>query len=490
MGSGFVTGTLRSLSGLARDRRVVWLTLLGLNGFIYLIPLQDASRVFILAALSLLSALIPLLLMRPIKQMDLFDIGGWFAVYYFGLFGLRALYDMAYGSPFAAFVGDGQWTYRLSQALFLGNTGILCFWAGYSGETARRAVDRIGTVQVLPKDWALTNGRRVVWSSLLLGWSARYAMVVRQAGSPGVWLVADKYRMLAESQGITYFMLLGELGTVAVLGSLLLWRRFGESRDLAFFLVAALLDLAYRLVSGSRAFAFFLLLQIMVALYLSKEISWKRTLRYAALCGGAVLLGIAMYPVLSAFRAGLTSNESTVSSLFIESPANLFQRVWSRQHGLDVVAVIMDGVPARVPYMRGYEVFLISIAWIPRALWEGKPVVSLGKILRETFFPTMFHEGTAVATTIPGALYWECGWVAVLAGMYGLGVSLRALRAFLDVTRHGLSAILVMATIFPWFVLAAEQNLVSLVTRHIPLGVLTGIVAFLMGTRGRKSVTG
>lgn len=489
MKSGSVTETLRSLPGPARGRRVAWLILLCLNGFIYLIPLGDASRVFILAGLSLLSAVVPFLLMRPIRQMDLFDIGGWFAMYYFGLFGLRALYDMAFGSPFAAFVGDGAWTYRLSQALFLGNTGLLCFWAGYCGETARRVVGRIGAVQVLPGDWTLTNGRRVVLGSLLLGWSARYAMVVQQAGSLTDWLSADKYRILAESQGITYFMLLGELGTVAALGSLLLWRRFGQSRDLALFLGTASLDLAYRLVSGSRAFAFFLLLQIMVALYMSKEISWKRTLRYGALCGAVVLLGIVMYPVLSALRGGLTSNELTVSSVFIDSPARLFQRVWSRQHGLDVVAVIMDGVPARVPYMRGYELILISIAWIPRALWEGKPVVSLGKILRETFFPTMFHQGTAVATTIPGALYWEFGWVAVLAGMFGLGVALRALRDFLDVKRHGLSAILVMATIFPWFVLAAEQNLVSLVTRHIPLAILTAVVAFLMGTRGRRRVT-
>lgn len=483
-------GCLQTLPGLVRSVRLTLIALLCLNVVIYYIPMNDDSLVIILASLSFLTAVLPFFLIRPCGHIDLFDIGGWFAIYYFGLFGVRALYDMAFGSPFAGFVQGGEWIHRLYRALFLSNVGLVCFWAGYASESGRRIVSRFGARLALPKDWSLTNGRRVVLGSLVVGWSVRHVMVVRQAGSLTNWLSADKYRILAESEGITYFMILGELATIAALGCLLLWRRSGEFRDLFCFFGAAATDLAYRLVSGSRALAVFLVIQIMVTLYMSKEISWKRTLRYGAACGAAVLLGIVVYPVLSSLRAGLTAQELSFSSVLGESPVRLFQRVWSRQHGLDVLAVIMDGVPARVPYLRGYEFVLISIAWIPRALWHGKPVISLGKILRETFFPTMFHEGTAVATTIPGALYWEFGGIAVILGMYCLGVTWRAIRDFLDVKRHGVSAILVMATVFPWLVLTAEQNLVSLVTRHVPLGVLAGVVAWLMGARGGARLTG
>ncbi len=93
---------------------------------------------------------------------------------------------------------------------------------------------------------------------------------------------------------------------------------------------------------------------------------------------------------------------------------------------MSVAAVIRD-VGHTVDYERGRTLVLGPISvLIPRVLWPGKPVISLGGEFGQRFH--LIHpldDRTAIAPTLVGELYWNWGVPAVLLGMGVAGISLR-----------------------------------------------------------------
>ncbi|MGE0485919.1 MAG: hypothetical protein AB7Q81_17360 [Gammaproteobacteria bacterium] len=86
--------------------------------------------------------------------------------------------------------------------------------------------------------------------------------------------------------------------------------------------------------------------------------------------------------------------------------------------------VYVDIITARtgvdVPFQKGRTILNIAYSFVPRALWADKPVATLGQEFNRAFGLSK-SSLTFVPTTQLGELYWNYGFVAVIAGMLAIG---------------------------------------------------------------------
>ena len=424
----------------------------------------------------------PILYRIARHSLDIAEPGIWFAVYYFTHFGVRAIYDIVFGSLVLGFGPESVNFDLVNTALGVSIIGFLAFWTGYHMFVGKAFANSLA---VLPRNWSLNRALCAAIFCVVLGWSFRAFLVYYQAGGIGAWLKANKYIVLAQAQGTMYLSILSSLSTVGWLIFFILARVFKKRKYRFLFTLFFVPDLAFQFASGSRAQFIFLLLMLLIALYMTSKRNYKTNIRYT--CGAAVLitLFIFLFPFFSLIRGGIRNLEEIfVQTLnFWQSSKELFYLIGSRQVGLDSLAIVVDCVPKEEPYTLGSELTLVGIAWIPRKIWPDKPVVSLGKIFYERFYPPIFHEGTSVAITLPGEFYWAFGLIGVIIGMLVIGILWRLLFEYLVRPKGNLSNILVTSFMFPSFFVLAEQTLVSLLTMHLLQFIMIVIITLAIHRR-------
>jgi len=430
----------------------------------------------------LLVGILGLLVFGPILQriakhsFDLAEPGIWFALFYFTHFGLRAVYDLTFGSPVLGFGPESVNFGLVNAALGVSIIGVLTFWAGYHAPLGKAFANSFST---LPRKWSHTRALQAAILCAAFGWSLRIFRIFYQAGGISGWLAANKYIELAQARGTMYLSILSSLSTVGLLIFFILARVLRKRKYWLLFTGFLVPELAFRFVSGSRAQFIFLLLGLLVCLYMTSKRDYKTTIRYSRWVAVLIILLIFLFPLFSIIRGGIRDPEEILlrASNFWENPLKLFYLIGSRQVGLDSLAIAMDRVPKEEPYTLGSELSLVAVAWIPRKVWSDKPIISVGKIFYEKFYPPIFHKGTSVAVTLPGEFYWGFGIVGVIIGMLVVGVLWRFLFEYLVRHEENLSNILVVSFMFPSFFIVAEQTLVSLLTMHLFQFVVVAIVA-------------
>jgi hypothetical protein len=98
-----------------------------------------------------------------------------------------------------------------------------------------------------------------------------------------------------------------------------------------------------------------------------------------------------------------------------------------RLDGISILTVIVRDTGSRVPFQGGWSLAQIPIAYIPRVLWPGKPVLGTGGFITEHYCYGPGIESSTGATW-PGNLYMEFGWMGILIGMTLIGMFLRFLQ--------------------------------------------------------------
>lgn len=437
------------------------------------------------AALGLL-VLIPILHRVIAHSIDLAEPGIWFALFYFTHFGIRAVYDLMFGSPILGFGPEVSNFGLINAALGVSIIGLLVFWMGYHARLGKAIAYSLPT---LPRKWSRVRAFPIALICFVVGWGLRILLMASQAGGIGAWLRANKYVELAQAQGTMYISIISGLATVGLLITFVLARRNKNRRYLFLFTLFLIPELAFRFVSGSRAQFIFFLLALLVASYMTSERGYKVSMRYIRWAVALVLLLVFLFPLFSIIRGGIASSGILArTSNFWKDPTALFELVWARQHGLDSLAVVIGRVPDEEPYTLGSELSFILVSWIPRALWPQKPIISVGKIFYEKFYPPIFHEGTAVAVTLPGEFYWDFGLAGVIMGMLFVGVLWRFFFEYLVRPKGNLSNILIVSTMFPAFFTAVEQTIVCLLTMHLFQFLVVAFIALLIrgGTAKRE----
>jgi oligosaccharide repeat unit polymerase len=94
-------------------------------------------------------------------------------------------------------------------------------------------------------------------------------------------------------------------------------------------------------------------------------------------------------------------------------------------------AHIISAIPDTIEYQWGRTFLLWTVAWIPRSLWHGKPITSIGQFLGPTVFGTSTRiGGGGVPPGIIAELYWNFSIPGVVLGSFVIGYFLRFIYVY------------------------------------------------------------
>lgn len=119
---------------------------------------------------------------------------------------------------------------------------------------------------------------------------------------------------------------------------------------------------------------------------------------------------------------------------------------------------IIQSMPEKMGLQYGLYYLYLSIAWIPRALWPSKPIVSLEWFLTKTVYEYSPLEGTALTPTIIGDLYLNLHIPAIIIGMFIWGIFWKTIYSYLLIYKKNIGVVLIYALILLSGINASREN--------------------------------
>jgi hypothetical protein len=148
------------------------------------------------------------------------------------------------------------------------------------------------------------------------------------------------------------------------------------------------------------------------------------------------------------------------------------------------IDIITANVGTRVRYQEGNTLLYFFYSFVPRALWENKPLISVGQLFNHEF-KLSESRLTFVPTTQVGELYWNFGLIAVLVGMFLIGAVLAfigrscSLGNYATVTRY--LVLLVTAYVVG---LRFEDGIAVTYSKLIRMLLMISVIDFIMRVTG------
>jgi hypothetical protein len=338
----------------------------------------------------------------------------------------------------------------LNRALLVVAVGVLVMCVGYLAVGPRRR-----TAPGRAFRWAMSRRiddpsvRRVFWICLALLVISGLAFAVyapkvginslgellksqkRFAVVEGKVLVYGYYRSLVGLCGVGFL-----LATYTIVRNRLKWRS-----GLGAVAVLSILGTAgFAIVTSSRT-EFFDVAAIAIFIALGLR---QREPRLAVIIG-TVIAALAAVTLLIGLRSVSNGQSESLShSTRIES---IVENAAGSRDWMDIgpIAVVIDRVPDAYPYQYGKT--LASILWapVPRSVWKGKPAVRIGPATGPPiygFLPSERVSGDPPG--ILGELWINGGLIAVIVGMFVLGIGIRWVERWYEMvdSTAGLSALL------------------------------------------------
>lgn len=189
----------------------------------------------------------------------------------------------------------------------------------------------------------------------------------------------------------------------------------GNSRSLSKSLGAVAIcgiEIGLQAVSGSRGAALGALLPF--AFFFSRARTWRK--------GAVVALFFVLFftlvvtlPVIDAYRRGGTIGiERLLSASTNVQTATAFDYLIQRVDWTRNVSIVVEEVPSRLPFQYG-NTFWPGLLWfIPRALWPGKPKISIGAWFAHNFLGWDPASESEAAITVWGDAWLNFGALGVL----------------------------------------------------------------------------
>ena len=193
------------------------------------------------------------------------------------------------------------------------------------------------------------------------------------------------------------------------------------------------------------------LLVVAVAFFLLAVIPFNQA--YRAVARGQVMLSTQQAVAAGPAIADQVLVDDFSPSVLWQSAGYLAQRVRT----IDSPAIIMQRTPGQIPYIDPGQLAVSPfIDLIPRILWPGKPVLSVGYQMSQEYYQLPPAVFTSSDITPEGDLYRHGGWVVLIAGMFLLGCGARVLDEVADLRRSMHGAFLVIL-LFPGIVQAGDD---------------------------------
>ena len=413
------------------------------------------------------------------RTFDIAEPCVWFTLFFFAHFGIRAIWDLTFGSPFLEISPTAENFGPINAALGVSFLALLCYWFGYN---SRVGIISSRALPALPSEWNHNILLPVAFLCGIVGWGVRLFLMDTQSESIGMWIEAEKDISLRLSTGVSYLQNLSSLGTVAVFLLFISGRANSKRRYVFLSILLFIPELGFALMTGKRSKMPFLLLAFMIAYYMTSERDFRKSKKLVTWAIAVLLLLIIFFPITTSLRLGGIGGLDTPLSSAI-TPSTLFYKLGSRLHDLDSLALIMKKVPEQTPHTLGMELWVLAVAWIPRQIWQEKPVISLGKTFYDMVPPGNFPEGTSVSVSLPGQFYWDLGILGVLLGMIFVGLLWRFFHEYLVKPKGNLSNSLIVSAMFSSFFIPLEQTLVSLFTHHLFMLFILLVVIFFVSKK-------
>ncbi|MFP6654531.1 MAG: hypothetical protein VCB25_02815 [Myxococcota bacterium] len=221
----------------------------------------------------------------------------------------------------------------------------------------------------------------------------------------------------------------------------------------------------------------------------------------------AGVLGLAMlYPVAQFYRQDvLDSNRLTIvdalsdpnrtfgqiSDFLSSSRAGVYfgdglTATAARLDAIGIESVIVRDTPSVSPFQEGRTIGLFFTAFVPRLLWSGKPDITLGQWITDTY-GSGSHIKSHTGPSFIGDLYLNFGVASVVVGMILIGVFLRLFQTrFLgpNPTTVGILAAIVVVAQFHIKQIGAAAHVLSSTVFALAPVLIVYLAVGLLARRG------
>ena len=380
-------------------------------------------------------------------------------------------------------------TASMNKLMFLVMVGALAMWLGYwSPLAARLAVwgslvrfrTRIFKFDAEPKAWVLPG---LVLVSLV----SRLLMI-----RLGIFGYSSNYERLIEAASYTqYLSMMSSLGTLAlVIATLQYYSPHQDRRARNWFLGIFICELIFGFLGGFKTSVVMPFIIVLLCQYLRIGLISRHLLI-------AIPLALVVaFAVIEPFRAAknfhlkygdgfdstsLTNIANTMSVATLaaatadvtEEQVSIIVKIMSRSNLTHVGSLGIafaddhENLPAGSPDFLGGIIFAPLHAWIPRLLWEGKPIWDQGLWYTHTVMGYSHNSSTAMGLFT--YLYFAGGVIVVFGSLFFMGLIQRLL---FFVTRPWMSAS--GATVF-----MAMLSTTSMIAEGAFNGVMVSLVLIL-----------
>lgn len=232
--------------------------------------------------------------------------------------------------------------------------------------------------------------------------------------------------------------MIANLSYMAFIGSLMVIYLFWQDRRPAgvtpVLIVVICASAMLGLLAGSKNLTFQVIALFILGAFLIKGRFPKAVVVLAAI---ASLLFVISYTVLYQYRNTVLAGKTGAVEQAAEDISSTFSTVGkslqkqdllgdgvaltlNRINQRSIIDMVVGNVGVSVPYLYGESLMLLPYSLIPRALWPGKPGISLGKIANRVF-RVSDSDDTYIGVTLIGEFYWNFGFVGAALSMGLLG---------------------------------------------------------------------
>lgn len=340
---------------------------------------------------------------------------------------------------------------------------------GYLAGPRRRSKLALRIVQ--SDDWNEKRLLLVVVIMLVFSWVGIFLFVERTAGEVLLDTISAKRGVARE---LTDYNAYGYLRWMATLSGLAFYLMVAVmvSRERVRFRYVMLLSIAlctslfFNVFISARGSIVFLFINwLAISYYLKNK---RLNVLKAALFLGIVLVSVR---ALSDLRRGADIDVTLLQRM---NPVALIEPIILSRSLVDAskTAHIMAAVPTRLPYEWGGTLFTFLIAWIPRSVWSGKPVVNVDNIVgREVFGATSYGAG-GVPAGIFAEMYWNFSYLGVVLGCFLAGILVKYTYNLFKACGRNKNIVLVYVICF----MPLGASLLGSSVTPIIVGMLTSLV--------------
>lgn len=430
---------------------------------------------YILITLAICFTLIPYIVYFNKKRKDIFEPIYWATAYFSVLYIVRPLYDLTIGSVFLGsppFDNDTMTAFNLSLIYII--ISFICVLLGYYSIFGKLFV---ASFRPLPIEWDQLKVYYCAPLFLVVGFISYYALINSFGGI--TYYLFNKADTLTAT-GLDYiYNGINCISLVFVMGLTRFYAQ-GKGRIITFAFLFPIVLLVGILSGGKAGFLIPFLYILLAYHYLKKrvKISWIFTF---------VVVTILAIPFFNAYRYAdnLAQIISALDKMLTEDNDFLIKQVMGRFYGIDSLTIIIRDTPNVMDYQLGATILPLLYAWIPRALWPDKPIISFSKIFGETYLGQFFSgTGTAASVTMLGEVYLNFHIAGMIVGSFLIGLILRAIYEYLIVKNLGAPAVFIYASLFLYLFVFWEFDIAGFLAGRF---IYIAMLAIFVATMGKSA---